>query len=424
MTGTVLKTEHVKLDRLEPHPSNPRQGNVDAIADSIRAHGQYRAIVANKRTGHVLAGNHTLLALRQLGHPTALVHWVDVDDQEAARIVLVDNRANDQATYNNELLLELLQSLPDLHGTGYDPAALAALLPDVLPGEKGDTEPAPLPTGPTRTKPGDVWRLGPHVLVCGDATSLHTLDQLAPTTPIDCMWTDPPYGVSYTGKTRDRLTIRNDDADGLHDLLYDTFTNAATVLKPGAAFYIAHPAGPLAHTFQTVILELDWRWHETLVWVKNSMVLGHSDYHYRHEPILYGQATDPEPDPTLSAATGYQTPEHDNMSYGYLPTSERTGRGHTGWYGDNKQTTVLQVARPKASRDHPTMKPVELIEHCVRNSTPRTGSILDPFAGSGSTLIAAHNLGRTAYLTEIDPRYCDVILDRYERHTNHEAQRT
>jgi len=211
----------------------------------------------------------------------------------------------------------------------------------------------------------------------------------------ELLWTDPPYGVSYEGKTRQALRIEGDGATGLDALLSEAFAAADAVLSPGARLYVAHPAGELSLAFGHAFLAQGWKLRQTLMWVKDQFVLGRSDYHYRHEPIFYGH----------KAGEG------------------RIGRGAQGWYGDHAQDSVLEVPRPRASHDHPTMKPPELVERCVRNSTRRGGLVLDPFAGSGSTLAACEASGRAARLVELDPRFCDVIVGRFERLTGGRAQR-
>jgi len=209
------------------------------------------------------------------------------------------------------------------------------------------------------------------------------------------MWTDPPYGVDYEGKTKAALRIDNDGASGLEALLSEAFAAADAALAPGARLYIAHPAGALSLTFGSCFVAQGWRYSQTLVWVKDAFVLGRSDYHYRHEPILYG----------------------------HKPGDGRIGRGAAGWYGDNAQDSVLEVPRPRASREHPTMKPPELVERCLRNSTRRGERVLDPFAGSGSTLVASEAAGRSARLIELDPRYVDVVVARWEHLTGRRAER-
>jgi DNA modification methylase len=308
----------------------------------------------------------------------------------------------------------LLATLDPLAGMAVpDEQALRALLGSaVVPGEvlRAHIEsllPAAPPTGrcdpdavaarprKTTVARGQVWALGGHRLLCGDATSSEDLAKLTGERKADVLWTDPPYGVAYVGKTRDRLTLSNDHPEGLDDLLEGAFGAIDGVLRPGAALYVAHPAGAASLIFGQRFLAAGWRLHQSLVWVKDRMVLGHADYHYRHEPILYG----------------------------YKPGPGRWGRGHQGWHGGNDQDSVLSVPRPAASREHPTAKPVELITRCLSNSTAPGDVVLDPFAGSGSTLIAAHRLGRTARLVEIDPVYCQVILDRWKAFTGHRAVR-
>ena len=159
----------------------------------------------------------------------------------------------------------------------------------------------------------------------------------------DCMWTDPPYGVNYTGKTKDALTIRNDGAIDLPELLAGAYAVATAALKPGAAVYIAHPPGALFMVFAEAFFGAGWKFHEGLVWAKNTMVLGHSDYHFKHEPVMFG----------------------------YTAGEGRRGRGGDGWYGDNSQTSVFEIDKPSRSEDHPTMKPVALITAMLGNSCPK-----------------------------------------------------
>jgi site-specific DNA-methyltransferase (adenine-specific) len=201
------------------------------------------------------------------------------------------------------------------------------------------------------------------------------------------MWTDPPYGVDYVGKTAESLTIQNDGADGLPDLLAGAFAVATIALKPGAPVYVAHPPGALQRDFINAFGQAGWLWRQSLIWVKDSFALGRSDYHYRHEPI----------------------------SYGFTPGGDgRLGRGGERWCGDNAQDSVFEVPKPTRNGDHPTMKPVELIAAMLRNSCPKGGLVYEPFGGSGSTLLAAHQLGATAAVVELDPRYVDVIYRRYQ----------
>lgn len=224
------------------------------------------------------------------------------------------------------------------------------------------------------------------------------------------MWTDPPYGVDYVGKTDEALTIRNDGAENLEGLLAGAFAAAATVLRPGAPVYVAH-SDTRRITFETQMREAGYLVRQNLIWVKNTMVLGHSDYQYQHEPILQGEAPDPELE--LHTIVG-----HDPILYGFTPgAGGRLGRGGPKWYGPNNATTVFEFDKPPASRQHPTMKPVKLILAMLANSARPRHLILDPFGGSGSTLIAAHYHGAFGRLAELDPKFVDVICARYQQET-------
>jgi DNA modification methylase len=409
----TLEALRVPVNSLVPYGKNPRKGSVPTIVASLRANGQYRPIVVRNGTNEVLAGNHTLLAARELGWPEIAATFVDCDDEQAARIVLVDNRSNDLATYDDDVLAELLSGLSDLGGTGYAQADLDALLASIGPGPAALTDPDSAPALPVEpvSKPGDVWLLGPHRLLVGDSTDVAAVEDMLGGDRCDAMWTDPPYGVTYVGKTADALTIRNDGAGDLDGLLSGALGAATVALRAGAPFYIAHPAGPLSMKFTTALFDAGWGFRQQLVWVKNTLVLGRSDYHYSHEPILAG-VTPGEPDLNLEDEA-----EHENVIYGFTPGGiGRLGRGGTAWFGDNKQTTVFQVPKPPRNADHPTMKPVDLITGMLRNSVRPGGLVYEPFGGSGSTLIAAHHLGIRARVIELDPRYADVICRRYQEH--------
>jgi DNA modification methylase len=286
-----------------------------------------------------------------------------------------------------------LTELPSLEGTGYDQAALDELLDSLSPTPLLEDAVPPLPAEP-RTEPGDLYRLGPHRLLCGDAQDPRSYERLLGGERAKLLWSDPPYGVDYEGKTRARLRIENDRAAGLRSLLDSSFQAADGVLAPGSPLYVCAPAGALIVPFIEAFAATNWELRQTLVWVKDSLVLGRSDYHYRHEQLLYG----------------------------FKPAKGRLGRGGRGWYGGDSETSVLEVPRPKASREHPTMKPVELIEAALRNSSRRREIVLDPFSGSGSTIVACERSGRRGFGIELDPRYCDVVIDRYQALTGAKAE--
>jgi DNA modification methylase len=385
----------VPIDTLTPYPGNARRGDQDAITSSVRDLGVWRAHVVQESTGYVLVGNHQLRALLDLGATHAPASTRDCDDDTARAIALRDNHTSDLGGYDQTDLLALYQATDQTVGlelAGLTAGDLAALERAVAGAPTAHTNPddaPPLPEAAPISQPGDVWRLGPHRLLVGDATESATYATLLADEQAACLWTDPPYGVGYVGKTKAELTIRNDGEDQLSALLTASLGQAVEATIPGGAVYVAAPAGVQGLAFAQVLNALGV-WRQTLTWLKDVFVLGHSDYHYKHESIYFG----------------------------YKPGAVgRRGRGGGGWYGDNAQTSVLEFPRPKRSTEHPTMKPVDLVAYCLRNSTRPGDLVLDPFAGSGSTLIACHQEDRTARLIELDPRYADVTCRRYQQHT-------
>jgi DNA modification methylase len=373
------------------HPARQRA----ALRGLLKEIGYADALLARREGDQlVLIDGH----LRRSLDPKQLVPVLvlDVTEAEADTLLATLDPLAGLAEADPRVLQELLASVET------SSAAVQALLDSVARGAglpvvpfRSDPDWIPEPPRKPRTRPGDLWILGKHRLLCGDACNPEDLKRLMDGERADVLWTDPPYGVSYVGKTKRALTIENDQPDGLKELLDEAFSAASAVLKPGARLYVCHPAGELSVVFGQAFLDQGWRLHQTLVWVKDSMVLGHGDYHYRHEPILYG----------------------------YVPERGRWGRGARGWYGGNAETSVIEVPRPAASTEHPTAKPVELICRCLRNSTRERDRVLDPFVGSGSTLMACELFGRQGYALELDPAYCDVIIRRWEAISGVDAQR-
>lgn len=385
----------VNIDSLVGLPGNPRKGDTEAVAASLARFGQRKPIVVRASDRTIVAGNHTWMAAKSLGWAEIAAVLVDDDEATAKAFALADNRTAELGTYDEALLLDLIRSVGEvdpslLLDTGWSEDAVRDLVDRIDPGlpDAPPADEAPEPPAEAFSKPGDVWVLGGHRVVCGDSTDVTVYDALLGEAKVDCVWTDPPYGVDYVGKTKDALTIKNDGAGGLPDLLAAAFNAVTLAGKDGASIYVAH-AESQRLAFTQAFVDAGWRLHQTLIWDKGTIALGHSDYHYRHEPILFG----------------------------YLPGGGRRGRGGTGWYGDNSQQSVLNVPKPSANREHPTMKPIDLIVICLNNSAPKGGLVLDPFGGSGSTLMACEYTGRKARLIELDPRYVDVICRRWQEHT-------
>jgi len=381
-----LKTEQIAVAKLTPHPKNVRQGNVGAISMSLEMHGQYRPIVAQKATGYILAGNHTYKAAMSLGWKDIAVTYVDVDDDQALRILLMDNRANDIATYDEHGLSEVLSLLMDtekqLAGTGFSPQdldELLALVTDLTPPDLLDDPDAVPDKVPAKSVTGDVWLLGPHRLVCGDATITTDVDKLMAGKMADLLHTDPPYGVDYEGVNNDHLK-----AEKLRTFIKDALTNAYLVLREAANAYVWHPD---IHAYEFIGAFRDSGFQQarppTIQWVKDSLVLSQGDYHSRNEPCLYG----------------------------WKPGSGRVR------VTDRTQDTIWEYPKPRKADGHPTMKPIELCARAINNSSNPQDVVLDLFGGSGSTLIAAHQTNRIAYLMELDPHYVDVICARFQQLT-------
>jgi site-specific DNA-methyltransferase (adenine-specific) len=286
-----------------------------------------------------------------------------------------------------ELLAELAAEGVDLSLTGFEGRTIDELLAGIV--AAGDPEELPpLPTGPPESEPGELYELPPHRLLIDSATDQGVVERVLGGQLAALLLTDPLWGVDYEGKTAARLWIANDDAAGQSGFLRSAFAAIDSGLTPGSPFYIFSPAGAAGTEFRLAIRETGWEIRQGLVWVKDSIVLGHSDYHYRHEDILFGNK----------------------------PGPGRPGRGrHRGsrWFGGNDQASVLFADRPKRSADHPIAKPVELLCRLIANSTRRGDLVLDPFGGSGATLIACELTGRRCAMVELDPCYADVIRRRY-----------
>lgn len=375
------------IDVITPYARNSRTHSdeqVAQIAASIREFGWTTPILIDEN-GSVICGHGRLLAARKLGQAEVEVivarGW---SDAKKRAYVIADNKLALNAGWDMELLALELADLKefdfDLGLTGFSGEELAKLLPDKT---EGDTDPDEIPEVPADpiTKPGDVWLMGKHRLLCGDSTSVDDMEKLTAGQLVDMWLTDPPYNVAYEGGTKDKLTIQNDNMgdEQFRAFLRDAYVTADIVMKPGAVFYIWH-ADSEGYNFRGAARDAGWQVRQCLIWKKSSQVMGRQDFHWKHEPCLYGW---------------------------------KDGAAHL-WANDRKQTTVLEFDKPSRNGEHPTMKPVAIFEYQLLNNTKGGDIVLDSFAGSGTTAIAAEKNGRVAYLMELDPRYCDVIIKRWQ----------
>ena len=390
-----MKITQKKVDSLIPYVKNSRthsDAQVAQIAASIKEFGWTNPILVDGDNG-IIAGHGRLMAARKLGYkevPT--IELSDLTETQKRAYIIADNRLALNAGWDNEMLtIELNDLLADgfaLELLGFDPKELNALLePEVVQGLTDEDAVPDVPEEP-KTKLGDIYQLGNHRLMCGDSTNVEAVVELTGGAGVDMLLTDPPYNVAYEGKTKESLTIQNDSMgnDQFRQFLRDAFVTADTVMKKGAVFYIWH-ADIEGYNFRGACDDAGWKVRQCLIWKKSSMVMGRQDYHWKHEPCLYGW---------------------------------KDGAGHL-WAADRKQTTILEFEKPHRNGEHPTMKPVALFEYQMLNNTKGGDMVLDLFGGSGTTMLAAEKHGRHAYLMELDPKYCDVIVKRWEDFTGKTA---
>lgn len=380
----ALRSLVIPLSSVKLHPRNPRVGDVEAIAASLRRFGQQKPIVVQKSTGYVVAGNHLVRAALTLGWTEVAANVVELDDATATAFMVGDNRTSDLGGYDDALLAAVLAeqaAAGNLEATGYNVDDVAAIVAAAGFAEPRDLDACPDLPAPAAVyvQPGDLYELGRHRLLVGDSTRESDVRRLIGGLSVDLIVTDPPYGVAYTGKTRRALTIVNDDLgeEGTRQLVAGALR--AAPLRPGGSFYLFAPGGALHLASLLALRDAELAVHQTLVWLKDQFVLGHADYHARHEPILYGW---------------------------------RGGAAHH-FIGDRTQDTVWECPRPTRNAEHPTMKPAALIERAIRNSSRPGETVYDPFVGSGTTLIAAEIAGRRAFGMEIDPAYAQVAIERW-----------
>ncbi|HEV3331398.1 MAG TPA: DNA modification methylase [Bryobacteraceae bacterium] len=386
------------IDKLVFYARNPRKNDavVDQMVASLREFG-FKIPVLARSDGAVVDGHLRLKAARKLeswpGGDTTAIPVILCDEWSPAQVKafrLVVNRSVTWAEWDTELLSLELQELSDaefdLSLTGFDEAELTRLLvAEEATAGLTDEDAVPEVAETPVNIAGDLWVLGQHRLLCGDATSEEAIHRVLAGSLADMTFCDPPYAVAYTGKTARKLTIQNDDLGAaFYDLLRMACTNMLAVTK--GAVYICMSSSEL-HTLYRAFTDAGGHWSTFVIWAKHHFTLGRSDYQRQYEPILYGW---------------------------------RQGTDHF-WCGDRNQGDVWFINRPMANLEHPTMKPVELVERAIRNSSKTRDTILDPFGGSGTTAIACEKTGRSGRLIEIDPQYADVIVRRWEQYTGKQA---
>lgn len=380
------------IGELQRHPKNPNHHSneqVALLAKIIREQGWRNPIVVSKRSGYIVAGHARLQAALTLGLETVPVDEQDFasEENELAHL-MADNRIAELAEINEEEIKELLRQLDgkiDLDLTGFEESAIDELLKeleDVTDAE--DVEPQIDKAAELQekwgTELGQVWELGHHIIACGSSSDPVLVERLIGSGAADMMFTDPPYGMGYSGRgEQTSKPIANDEVDdkALREMLSESFARSFGVLKDGACAYVCYHQGTTGTVFMEAFMQAGFKFASNLIWVKNVASMGWQDYRYRHEPIMYG----------------WKPGEHFNA-------------------GDRAENSVWEVAR-ESGYLHPTTKPVELVMRALRNSSKPGDTVYEPFSGSGSTLVACENMGRKCCAIELAPEYVAVAIQRW-----------
>ena len=391
MSKTTTEMQLISIDKLVPYVNNARTHSAEQIIklrSSLREFGFVNPIIID-REFNVIAGHGRLMAAKEEGIEEVPCVFVDyLTDAQKKAYILADNRMAMDAGWDDELLkieMEELQNLGyDLEFTGFDEKELADLFGvDDKEVKEDEFDLTAALEKASFVERGDVWFVGKHKLMCGDATSSEDVAKLMEDKKANLILTDPPYNVAF--KSSDGLTIQNDSMDNndFYEFLYLSFKNMADHLENGGAAYVFH-ADTEGLNFRKAFIDAGFHLAGCCIWVKDSLVLGRSDYQWQHEPVLYG----------------------------FLQN------GKHPWYSDRKQTTIWNFDKPKKNSNHPTSKPLDLLAYPINNSTQANAIVIDTFGGSGSTLMACEQMNRICYTMELDEKYASVILRRYVEDTN------
>ena len=393
-----MNIQKIEITKLKPAEYNPRKDlkpedeEYQKIKKSIIEFGYVAPVIVNSDMT-VIGGHQRLKVLKELGYNKVECVVVDLNKNKEKALNIALNKISGDWDNSKleELLAELKETDIDLDITGFSFDEVDNILKDITGSKEDDfdIQQALDEIDEPTTKTGDIWILGRHRLMCGDSTQKEQVLRLMNNQEADMILTDPPYNVDYEGKTADALKIENDNMNEteFYNFLLDSFRNMYESVKYGGSVYVFH-ADTEGLNFRNAFKACGFKLAQCLVWVKNTFVMGRQDYQWRHEPILYGW---------------------------------KEGAGHY-FVDDRKQSTVLEFDKPSRNAEHPTMKPVDLLVYLIKNSSKEDNLILDLFGGSGSTLIAAEQTKRKCYTMELDPKYCDVIVKRWETLTGEKAE--
>lgn len=422
MVTSRLTIDYLSIEELQEYGKNaklhPRE-QIEQIKKSIEEYG-FDDPIAIDENSVIIEGHGRLIAAKELGLNTVPVIYLrHLTEEQKKAYRIAHNKINMNSGFDMQMLQaelnEILSADISADALGFDEDEIDEILQSIedeysiddiaeaynqtyderdgsyeASEDEFDHDEAVANIKEPRTQEGDIWILGQHRLICGDSTDEDVIKRLMKSKQADLLLTDPPYNVAYQGGTKDKLTIDNDDMsdEDFAHFLTSAFSAADGNLKQGGAFYIWH-ADTEGLNFRKACKAVEWQVRECLVWVKNTLVLGRQDYHWKHEPCLYGW---------------------------------KGGAAHY-FINDRTQTTVLEYDKPARNAEHPTMKPIPLFAKLIENSTKEKELVLDIFGGSGTTLIACEQLNRACRMVELSPLYCDVIVNRWEALTGKKARK-
>lgn len=411
-----MKIEMMLLLDIIPYERNAKKHpktQIEQIKESISRFGNNDPIAIDENNV-IIEGHGRYLALKELGYELVpVIRLSHLSDQEKRAYILAHNKLTLNTDFDIELLQLELQNILDVD------MSLFGFSASFFSHQDKEEIVMPVVKENSQIEAGQLYQLGSHRLMCGDVRNPLDMKRLIGNKAIDLYVTDPPYNVAYVGRTKEALTIQNDamDQTQYRQFLRECFFAVNSYLKPGGAFYIWH-ADTERLNVQAAVEAVGWDVKENLVWVKHSFVMGRQDYHWQHEPCLYGWK---------SGASHYFLPNRsfttileDEASLERMSKSELIALIQT--YQEETPTTILRVDRPTSNPLHPTMKPISLIERLILNSSREGELVLDTFGGSGSTLLACEETGRISYTMEIDPGYVDVIINRWEEMTGQQVK--
>jgi DNA modification methylase len=437
-----VEIKSVKIGDIKPYPKNPRVNSaaIDKVVSSIKEFGFQQPLVLDGE-GVVIVGHTRLKAAIKMGMthvPAVYAEGLTPEQTKAYR--LADNKTQDFSEWDYGLLAGEFEDLKlfgyDLNMTAFDPAEISSILQKEVEEDTFDIDEALENIVEPKSRVGDVFLLGEHRLMCGDSTTKDAVDILMGGTLADMVFTDPPYNVNYTGSTGKVIKNDNQTDSKFYEFLLAAFTQMGEAVKSGGGVYVCH-ADLEGLNFRKAMKDSGWQIRSCIIWVKNTLVMGRADHHWQHEPILYtwkdgdshkwyggrknSTVINPENGISINKVDGKKT--QITLTNGLERVIVEVDKFKVLDLTDSSGTTIWNVDKPKRNGSHPTMKPLKLCAKAIRNSSQAGDIVLDPFGGSGSTLMTCEQMDRKCFTMELDPVYCDIIIQRWEEYTNKKAVR-